>query len=491
MAVEAKELKGAQKATEKGALSQKGEARCPGAPSTQEIIAADKVAAPKWVRSESYEFLGDEDISTDRYIEPAFAKEEFDKLWTRTWQFACREENIPQIGDYQVYDVGPYSFIITRVGPKDIRAYFNACLHRGTKLRASGSEGCASEFQCSFHGWSWNIDGTNKNVVCEWDFPHVDRKKLSLPQAKVEVLGGFVFINMDPAAPSLAEYLGPQFKAHFDAWKLEERYVYLHVSKRLPCNWKLAIEAFLESYHVIHTHPQVAVSNADANTQYDVYGEHVNRFISPLGVLSPHLYGKHTEQDILDQFTLGDGGALGGSSKPTLSEGGSARQVMADMFRGMFEKATNTDLSAVSDSELLDCFSYTIFPNFFVFPGISLPMIYRFRPDPKDHRKCLYEVLFMRPVPLDGKRPDPVEPVHLRDDQSFKEAAGMDPGFGAILDQDTDNLFLQQEGLEASAKHGLTLGNYQEVRVRHFENAVEKYLAMDPKRPDIERLPPR
>jgi hypothetical protein len=65
--------------------------------------------------------------------------------------------------------------------PKDIRAYYNACLHRGTKLRASGSEGCASEFQCSFHGWSWNIDGTNKNVVCEWDFPHVDRKKLSLP----------------------------------------------------------------------------------------------------------------------------------------------------------------------------------------------------------------------------------------------------------------------------------------------------------------------
>jgi nitrite reductase/ring-hydroxylating ferredoxin subunit len=497
MAVEAKELKGGKKGTQKGAATgaptgvAKGEARCPGAPSTQEIIAADKVAAPKWVRSESYQFLGDEDISTDRYIEPAFAKEEFDKLWTRTWQFACREENIPQIGDYQVYDVGPYSFIVTRVGPKDIRAYYNACLHRGTKLRASGSEGCASEFQCSFHGWSWNIDGTNKNVVCDWDFPHVDRKKLSLPEAKVELLGGFVFINMDPDAPALTDYLGREFKAHMDAWKLEDRYVYLHVAKRLPCNWKLAIEAFLEAYHVVRTHPQVAVSNGDANSQYDVYGEHVDRFISTLGVLSPHLYGKHTEQDILDQFTLGDSGALGGSSKPTLSTGGSARQVMADMFRGMFEKATNSDLSAVSDSELLDCFSYTIFPNFFVFPGISLPMIYRCRPDPRDHRKCLYEVLFMRPVPVDGKRPEPAEPIYLRDDQSFKEAAGMDLGFGAILDQDTDNLFLQQEGLEASAKHGLTLGNYQEVRVRHFEKAVEKYLAMDPKRPDIERLPPR
>lgn len=243
----------------------------------------------------------------------------------------------------------------------------------------------------------------------------------------------------------------------------------------------------MEAYHVVETHPQVAVSNGDANSQYDVYGEHVNRFISPLGVLSPHLYGKYTEQDILEQFTLGDSGALD-DTKLTVGEGGTARQVMADMFRGMFEKATNTDLSGVSDSELLDCFSYTMFPNCFLFPGISLPMVYRFRPDPRDHRACIYEVLFLRPVPLDGKRPEPAEPIRLEPTQSFAEAEGMDPGFGAILDQDTDNLFLQQEGLEASAKHGLTLGNYQEIRVRHFEKAVEKYLAMAPQTPDIERL---
>jgi nitrite reductase/ring-hydroxylating ferredoxin subunit len=464
----------------------KGEARCPGAPSSQQIIADDTVAAPGWVRSESYKFLGDEDVSTDRYIDPVYTKEEFDRMWTRTWQFACREEHIPEVGDYYVYDLGPYSFIITRVGTNEVRAYYNACLHRGTKLRASGTEGRAAEFKCSFHGWSWNIDGSNRSITCPWDFPHVDRKKLSLPQAKVELLGGFVFINMDPASPTLADYLGPEAKAHIDEWKLQDRYVYLHVSKRFACNWKLAIEAFMEAYHVIQTHPQVAVSNGDANSQYDVYSEHVDRFISTLGVLSPHLYGKHTEQDILDQFTLGDAGALG-DVKRTLG-GSTARKVMAEMFRGMFEKATNTDLSAVSDSELLDCFSYTLFPNTFLFPGISLPMVYRFRPDPRDHRKCIYEVMFLRPVPIAGKRPEPAEPIHLRDDQSFKEAEGMDPGFGAILDQDTDNLFLQQEGIEASAKRGLTLGNYQEIRVRNFEKTMDKYLAMAPKRPNREDL---
>lgn len=468
-------------------LKEKGAARCP-AISTQEIIANDKVAAPGWVRSESYQFMGDEDVSTERFTDAAFAKAEMERLWTRTWQFACREENIPAVGDYSVYDIGPYSFIVTRVAPNEIRAYFNACLHRGTKLRASGTEGRASEFKCSFHGWSWGVDGKNTNITCPWDFPHVDPKEMSLPEAKVETLGGFVFINMDPNAKPLAEYIGPEGMKHIKEWRLEDRYVYLHVSKRFACNWKLAIEAFLEAYHVIVTHPQVAPSNGDANSQYDVYGEHLNRFISTLGVVSPHLYGKVTEQQLFDQFTLGDSSALGDGGKPQLKEGQTAREAMAVMFRGMFEQAFNTDLSKVSDSELLDCYSYTLFPNVFLFPGISLPMVYRFRPDPKDHRWCIYEVLFMRPVPKDGKRPDPADVIHLQDHQSYTEAEGMDPGFGKILDQDTENLFLQQEGLEASAKHGLTFGNYQEIRNRHFEKAVDKYMAMPPYKPDWKEL---
>ncbi len=452
-----------------------GEARCPDEPTTQQIIARDRVAAPGWVRSESYEFLGDEDISIDRYIDPEFAKREYETLWNRTWQFACREEHIPEVGDYYVYDIGRQSFIITRVAQDDIRAYYNACLHRGTMLRAAGTEGCTQEFKCSFHGWSWNLDGTLKEAVCPWDFPHVDEKKFSLPEARVERLAGFVFINMDHQAQSLIDYLGPAFMAHINEWKLEDRYIYCHVVKTLPANWKLTMEAFMEAYHVINTHPQVAVSNADANSQYDVYGEHVDRFISSLGVLSPHLRGQYTEQDVLDQFTLGDSSVVAGASR-ALAEGETARQRMADMMRGMFEESMKSDLSGVSDSELLDCFSYTVFPNTFLFPGISLPMVYRFRPVPGDHRKTIYEVFFLRPVPQDGSRPFPAAPVRIREDQSFTEAEGMDPGFGAILDQDTDNLLLQQAGLEATAKPGLTLGNYQEIRVRHFERTVDKYV---------------
>ncbi len=468
-----------------GKLLAPGQARHP-AQSTQDIIARDRIKAPGWVASESYAYLGSEDIDTGRYTSAAYADEEFKRLWTRTWQFACREEHIREVGDYYVYDIGLYSFIITHVAEDDIRAYFNACLHRGTKLRASGSEGCASEFKCSFHGWSWNVDGSFKSRTCAWDFPHAPEESLQLPEARVELLGGFVWINMDPDAPTLREYIGPEALAHIEAWKLEDRYITCHVSKPIPANWKLNIEAFMEAYHVPDTHPQVSPTNADQNSQYDVYGEHVNRFISTLGVVSPVHEGKYSEQDVLDMFTVGDSSIV--TDKPVVPEGESARQMMADMFRKGFEEAAKTNLDHLSDSEMLDCFSYTIFPNTYLFPGISLPMVYRFRPNPKDHRESLYEVMFLRPKPSDGSPVDTAEVVHLTHGQSFCEAAGMDPGFGNILDQDTDNLFLQQQGLEASAKHGLTLANYQEIRVRHFNHSVDKYMAMEPKRPDWKQL---
>lgn len=462
-----------------------GGARHP-AQSTQDIIARDKVAAPGWVCSESYEFLGDNDIDTHRYTSAEYQEEEFKRMWTRTWQWACREEHIREVGDYYVYDIGPYSFIVTRVTETEVRAYFNACLHRGTKLRASNSEGNARDFKCSFHGWNWNIDGTNKHIACPWDFPHANPEDYSLPEARVEMLAGFVWINMDPSAPSLRDYIGPEALAHIEAWKLEDRYTVCHVSKPIPANWKLNVEAFMEAYHVPDTHPQVSPTNADQNSQYDTYGEHVNRFISSLGVVSPVHEGKYSEQDVLDMFTVGDSSIV--TDKPIVPEGQSARQMMADMFRKGFEEAAQTKLDHISDSEILDCFSYTVFPSCYLFPGISLPMVYRFRPAWGNHRESIYEVLFLRPKPTDGSLPETADVARLKHGQSFCEAEGMDKGFGDILDQDTDNLILQQEGLEASAKNGLTLGNYQEIRVRHFNQALDRYMAMEPYAPDWKKL---
>ena len=158
------------------------------------------------------------------------------------------------------------------------------------------------------------------------------------------------------------------------------------------------------------------------------------------------------------------------------------------MFRGMFEKATNTDLCDVSDSEMLDCFSYTVFPNCSCFrdlatDGLSFPT----RPARPPRMPLRSDV----PAPhaerwraSGTRRADPPDTRAII--QGGRRA--WTQGFGGILDQDTDNLFLQQEGIEASAKRGLTLGNYQEIRVRHFEKAVDKYMAMEPTPPGTQKL---
>jgi phenylpropionate dioxygenase-like ring-hydroxylating dioxygenase large terminal subunit len=98
----------------------------------QEVVRADGDGEklPPSYRIESYKWRSDADIPFERYTSPEFFQREIDRMWSRTWQWACREEHIPETGDYYVYDIGPYSWLIVRTASGDIRAYQNACLHR-------------------------------------------------------------------------------------------------------------------------------------------------------------------------------------------------------------------------------------------------------------------------------------------------------------------------------------------------------------------------
>ncbi len=449
-----------------------GEARCPG-DSVQDIIHREGRYVPPVLSHESYSFLGDEDVDYHRYISQEVFDREMTHLWPRVWQWVCREEHIPEPGDFIVYDIGDYSFIVLRTDEGDIRAYYNACLHRGTKLRPSGSDGSAPQLRCPYHGWTWNLDGSLKEIPCAWDFPHADGESHRLPEVRVGLWGGFVFINMDPDAPSLEEFMGV-LPDHFKDWHMENRYVELHIQKELPCNWKTAIEAFLESYHVMETHPQLMYGVGDANVQYDTYGDHVSRFFAALGVSSPHLETPLSEQELVDSMLVGDRSVL--SDELTVKEGESARIVMARFLRNTLGEKYRTDLSGYSDAEMIDTIEYHLFPNMVLFPGLSLPMVYRFRPLGNDPNRSVFDLLFLRPVPDDGDRPDPAEPVPLGVEDSYTTVPGMDESMGIVYDQDTNNLRSQQEGFKASKKRGQTLGNYQESRIRHFQQVVDKYL---------------
>ena len=451
----------------------RGTARCPG-PSVQDILSEERAGVPDFYLQESYRYLGDEDIPFARYTSPSFFDLEMRYMWPKVWQWACRLEQIPQVGDYIVYDIGLHSILVVRLSSDCIKAYHNSCLHRGTNLRARGSEGSATNLRCPYHGWTWNLDGTLARIPCPWDFQHVDPKKFVLPEVKVDVWGGFVFINLDSDAPPLKEYL-EVLPEHMHRWEMESNYTYMCVHKRLPCNWKAAQEAFMESYHVMETHPQLMNSGTDANCQYDIYGKHVSRFLSPHGAQSPYMNPPLTDVDLLNSLLVADSGLLQRFSG--IPEGETLRTVSAKLLRSSLEEALGIDLSKLSTSEIIDMAEYSLFPNMVVFSGMQLPMAYRFRPVAMDPTRSLFELYLFRRVPKTGEVPSPPAIVKLDEEQLFAEVPGLDPAFGHVFDQDTMNLRSQQEGFAAAHKKGETLGTYQEIRLRHFHQTIDSYIA--------------
>ena len=138
--------------------------------SVQDILAGDANPPPPILQMESPRDMGRDDVSLDRYYTKAWHDLEVKTVWQKVWQMACRVEDIPNVGDTEIYDIVHDSLIIVRTGtgPADIRAYVNSCLHRGTILRTEG--GNVRHLKCPVHGITWGLDGKLAGLPCAWDF---------------------------------------------------------------------------------------------------------------------------------------------------------------------------------------------------------------------------------------------------------------------------------------------------------------------------------
>ena len=230
--------------------------RAPGI-SYQQLLDTDSHEVPEILRREQPFDDGPMFVPVERYISPEFFQLERTKVWDRTWQMACREEHLPNVGDYIVYDVAGRSYLVVRSGPSTIQAFHNVCLHRGRLLRTEG--GCrATEFRCPFHGFGWKIDGSLLNIPCAWDFPQVDDPAdWSLRDVQVAHVGRVRVHQPRPRRRRRWQSYVGELGDHFARWPLEDRFVQVHVAKILRCNWKVAQEAFMEAMHVVATHPQI------------------------------------------------------------------------------------------------------------------------------------------------------------------------------------------------------------------------------------------
>ncbi len=432
--------------------------------SYQELLDRDTQTVPDVLREQSTRDLAAPAVPRERYVSRAFHDLEVEKLWKQVWQMACREEVIPEVGDHVVYEIADSSLLVVRSAPGEIRAFHNACLHRGRQLRDCG--GRVERFRCPFHGWTWSLRGELESVPCSWDFPHVRREAYGLPEAKVGTWGGFVFVNPDREAEPLEDYLG-DLPRHFTRWPLEHRYTQAHVAKPLHCNWKVAQEAFMEAYHVAATHPQLLPGIGDANSQYDVWDRY-SRAITANGTPSPHLSWQPSEQDVMDAMTMRE---LDQDPLVAVPEGTTARTLAAMGTRAKLAGVV-PGAETLSDAELVDSFYFTVFPNFHPW-GAFNRICYRFRPLGNDPDRCLMEVLYL--APFREERPAPAPVRWLGADESWTNAPEL--GFLArVFDQDTANLAAVQRGLHASVRPTTTLSRYQESKIRHFHTLLERYL---------------
>src|SRR4051812_46308571 len=249
------------------ALRQDAPPRSPGI-AYQDLLDTDSRAVPGVLRLQSPAYLGSDDLPIERYTTRAWHDLEVERLWKRVWQFACREEDIPEPGDHHVYEIANLSFLVVRTPAGAINAYPNACLHRGRRLK--DFDGQCSELRCPFHGFAWELDGRLKDVPARWDFEHIDDAGFALPQVKVATWADFVFINPDPDAAPFAEFVA-ELAGQMAVWDLGARYKEAHVARVVRANWKIAQEAFCEAFHVNGTHPQVLPYLGDTNSQVDVW----------------------------------------------------------------------------------------------------------------------------------------------------------------------------------------------------------------------------
>ena len=448
---------------------------CPGAPTFQEIMRADGGPVCEVLTRRSNPPQSRADIPFSQYTSQEFFNLEMEKMWRKVWQYVCREDEVAEAGDYRVYDIGRHSIVVVRADDGSLKAYHNSCLHRGTKLKASGASGWSGKLRCPYHGWTWSLDGTLSEVPCAWEFPHLDYEANRLRQARVGAWNGLVFINLDKEAPPLLEYLGV-LPEHFKNWPWTDWYLFMHLEKELHCNWKTAQEAFMEAYHTPLVHPQLTQVVGDWNMQHDVFDDHVSRDLCAMAVCSPAAKTQISEQKRLDRLLLG--GRSPDATSVTLAEGQSARDAMARQVRDTLETQYGMDTRIYSNAEMIDSIKYNLFPNIFLYTGLSSRSIHRVKPIANDPNRCTFEVLIMRPAPKDRPRPGPAPVVKIPEDMPYRDVREL-AGFAltqVTLDQDTGNLRAQHEGMLASEKGAETLSIYQESRIRAFHDTLEKYL---------------
>lgn len=420
-----------------------------------------------------------ERIPTQRYYDEEFYRLETERLWPHVWQMACRLEQIANVGDYVEYTNLGKSVIVVQT--KDgVKAFHNACRHRGVPFVGEGEHGnCKTPgFICPFHGWRWNIEGKNTFVYGRHMFSEeqLDSADLALRACRVETWGGCAFINFDDDAPSFRDTIGPvtdRIEAHGGA-KLRAEWWYQTV---LPANWKVAMEAFMEGYHVMKTHPQLqqaAPMLYNAMYGMDTGGigipinpnmsvrDNIKAQIKHLGLLSEGMSGMVHEKEVAIARQLADVELPEDPQQAVMMWYGMLNHQITEQLRAAGEDVP--DLNAVAVSDPINAVEF-IFPNYFLLPLFSSMSAYRIRP--LGPESCTFELWSLTHVAEGAEHETVMEPTILPYNSQ---------DFPPIPRQDYANIPIQQKGLHATGFDFMRLSKDIEGLISNYNRIIDGHL---------------
>jgi choline monooxygenase len=192
-------------------------------------------------------------LSPRLYRNPEVLELEQRRIFARTWQFAGHVTRLAEVGSYITASAGAEPVLVLRDDEGVLRAFRNVCRHRGSRL-LSGSGDCGKAIRCRYHGWTYRFDGQLIGVPEGRSIPGLDKSELGLFPARVEVLCGLVFVNLDVHATPLAEQVAG-LPERLERYRLDQLKVRVEKESHQPANWKIVADNYLEGYHVPIAHP--------------------------------------------------------------------------------------------------------------------------------------------------------------------------------------------------------------------------------------------
>jgi len=196
---------------------------------------------------------GSRALAARYYTDPQVFSRICERLFFRTWQFACHESRIPEPGDYHAFSIADQDLFVVRGNDGTIRGFYNVCQHRAHAL-VEGT-GRARLLTCPYHAWCYGLDGKLRNAPGTQGLASFERSSISLQAVASEVFCGFVFVNLDPAAaPMAAQFPGVERDIRRLCPDIEDRAFACEHEAPEPCNWLVAVENYNECYHCKTVH---------------------------------------------------------------------------------------------------------------------------------------------------------------------------------------------------------------------------------------------